>query len=518
MRYGLKEVQVINAAMEDDDTLLRVAAYCRVSTDKDDQLNSFFAQMQYYNEFIRSNEGMKLVDIYADEGITGTAICKREDFKRMMRDAKNGKIDRVFVKSVQRFARNSLECIESVRELNSCGVSVYFENDRIDTGQMNSEMMLYIKSAFAQGESLSHSKRMKTSIRMKMESGTYYNAVMPYGFRAVNREMVIVPEEAENVRTIFRLYKSGIGANAIVKYMQEHETTDFIWTLGRINWILKNERYMGDYVMGKTYTPTQLPLRNRLNKGQADMYYCENANVSIISKEDFETVQRMMAEKKERHLRTRNARQFFSNRVYCRHCGWVYRKLNRDNIVWGCSKKGIGKEACHAPNMKDEELQKAFIRMYNTLKQNQRAVLDEAIQQLQLLRKKVMNGNDSIGEIDRELASLTSQIKSYNSLYTNGVLSDIVYREKTDKANKRATELRVRRVKLLNEDEDEKCIEELRRIKRILNETDGVLETFSKDLFDRMIEKTYVEQDGSICFQLKGELELRIGRDIWQIV
>ena len=165
MENGGKTVQVINASKNGYAfDKLRVAAYCRVSTSSEDQLNSFFAQMQYYNDFIRENEGMVLVDIYADEGITGTVVEKRDEFKRMMNDAKNGKIDRIFVKSVQRFARNSLECIEAIRELASYGTSVYFENDKIDTAGMNSEMMLYVKSAFAQSESLSHSRRMKLAV------------------------------------------------------------------------------------------------------------------------------------------------------------------------------------------------------------------------------------------------------------------------------------------------------------------------------------------------------------------
>ena len=160
-----KQVQIIRPLAEysDNARIQRVAAYCRVSTDSDDQVNSFLNQVRYYTDFIRTNDKMELVDIYADEGITGTSLNKREDFKRMLNDARLGKIDRIYVKSVQRFARNSLECLESVRKLAEYGASVYFENDRIDTRSMSSEMILYIKSAFAQNDSLNCSKRMATS-------------------------------------------------------------------------------------------------------------------------------------------------------------------------------------------------------------------------------------------------------------------------------------------------------------------------------------------------------------------
>ena len=143
-----REVKIIRATSEiTDKNILRVAAYCRVSTDSDDQANSFIAQVKYYNDFIRLSDGMELVDIYADEGITGTSTSKREEFKRMIKDSRLGKIDRVYVKSVTRFARNSLECIENIRILKANGTSVFFENDGIDTDTMNSEMILYISSS-----------------------------------------------------------------------------------------------------------------------------------------------------------------------------------------------------------------------------------------------------------------------------------------------------------------------------------------------------------------------------------
>ena len=220
-----KEVKIIQPKREKEQReILRVGAYCRVSTDSEDQQNSFFAQVKYYNDYIRQNENMQLIDIYADEGITGTELRKREEFKRMLKDAKNRKLDRILVKSVTRFARNSLECIESVRELTACGVSVFFENDNLDTQQMNSEMLLYIKSEFAQQESVSASRRMSTSIRMRMESGKYRMVSAPYGYSIEDGDLIISESEAENVKKVFELYLSGMGEIAIVKYMQTHDT------------------------------------------------------------------------------------------------------------------------------------------------------------------------------------------------------------------------------------------------------------------------------------------------------
>lgn len=279
-----KEVKIIKPTTGEKEDLLRIGAYCRVSTDSADQLNSFFAQVQHYNDYIRENDTMRLVEIYADEGITGTSIDKRDEFKRMMRDAKNRKLDRILVKSVTRFARNALECIEAVRELKTCGVTVYFENDNIDTACMNSEMILYIKSAFAQGEAMSASKRMQTSVRMKMADGTYVPSSVPFGYRLVDNTLVVEPEEAEIVREIYQMYLSGKGATVILKYLQSTRAPNLQWSENGINYILTNERYIGDSLWQKSFVPNILPLRQQRNKGELPKYYCENTHESIVKK------------------------------------------------------------------------------------------------------------------------------------------------------------------------------------------------------------------------------------------
>lgn len=220
-----KEVKIIKPTVANaNNNLIRMAAYCRVSTDSADQVNSFMAQVAYYSDYIDSHDNMTLVDIYADEGITGTSVNKRTDFKRLIKDCQNRKIDRVIVKSVQRFARNSLECIETVRLLSECGVSVYFETDNIDTKSMNNEMFLYIKSAFAQGESLSASKRVSTSIRMRMQDGTYITSHAPYGYVLENGTLVINEAETIIVRQIFDWYLSGVGINCITARLKEMDS------------------------------------------------------------------------------------------------------------------------------------------------------------------------------------------------------------------------------------------------------------------------------------------------------
>lgn len=515
MYTAIREVKIIKPTkMNDNSKKVRVAAYCRVSTDSADQVNSFFAQMKYYNDYIYHNEDMVLADIYADEGITGTSIEKRDEFKRLIKDCKNRKIDRVLVKSVTRFARNSLECIETIRQLKSYGTSVFFENDNIDTERMNSEMILYIKSAFAQGEALSASKRMSTSVRMRMENGTYKLPNVPYGYTMGEFDLVVVPEQAERVKEIFRIYLSGRGISAIAKYMKGKCGDDANWNRETIRYILTNEKYIGDCLNQKSFTPPELPLRHRPNRGEMPQYYCEGTHEAIISKEDFEAAKALLKIRVKKHCKKsdKKAEQpFFHQKIRCRNCGWVYKKRKReDGLCWICSKKGTTLELCRSAIYADADIRKAFVKMYNTLRQNQRVILDETIVQLQALKTRINNGNNAITELDEELASLGEQNNIYNNLYVGKMIDEIIYLEKTDKIKGQMTELRNKRLMLINEDEDERCIDGLRQVKKVLAESPKYLTQMDEALFSRIVEIVYGEENGDLTFELKGGLELRV--------
>ena len=448
-----KEVQVIKATKTGEKAeKIRVAAYCRVSTDKDDQLNSFFAQMRYYTDFVRSNDKMVLVDIYADEGITGTELEKRDEMKRLIRDCKHKKIDRVLVKSVTRFARNSLECIETIRTMKSCGVSVLFETDRIDT------------------------------------------------------------EEAEVIKKIFALYLQGYGTNVIAKIVRESDGEKRAWNKEGIRYILINEKYIGDSMWQKYYTPPVLPLRDRPNRGELPKYYCEGTQEAIISRKDFDAVQKLMKEREEKHYkRYRTEKKFFYRKIICRHCGWTYRAKEQQNgYIWSCSRKGMIGGECHARSYSDEDFYRAFIKLYNILKQNKRVLLDETISQLQTLKVKVNCGNNVIAEIDEELAALGKQNSLYSQMLANGVIDEITYHEKADKIKGKIEELRSRRLKIINDDDEETCLEELRQLRRIIDESPDYLTEMDKGLFGKIVKKIYAEEDGSLSFVLQGDLELKV--------
>jgi len=507
-----REVKVIRAASEiADKDILRVAAYCRVSTDSDDQVNSFIAQVKYYNDFIRLSDGMELVDIYADEGITGTSVSKRDEFKRMLKDSRLGKIDRVYVKSVTRFARNSLECIESIRILKSNGTTVYFENDGIDTETMNSEMILYIKSAFAQSESLSGSKRVSTACRMRMENGTFVTTTAPFGYRLENKRLVVVPEEAEIVRRIYSLYLCGIGVNKIVTELNAAAKEYAPWGRERIRYVLHNEKYIGDSLWQKSFTPAELPLRQKLNKGEVDKYYAEGTHEAILDKETFYKVQQLLNKETEKVSgRAAPTKRAYTKILYCGDCGCAYKpKSPKDKKRWVCSKSGTEGCACNSTPITETELEKTFVSFYNRLKQHEELIIQKTLSKLTGFKKRITLSSDSISDIDREIAALSEENSMYSRFYQQGIVDEITFREQTGAVNSRINELRSRRQKLLHEDEDEACIEIFREMKEQLSGMPDAILWFDAEIFHTLISRVYVISKDALAFELKCGLKLK---------
>lgn len=508
----MKEVQVIRPTIgEEAGKLLRVAAYCRVSTDSDDQINSFIAQVKYYNDFIRRSENMTLVDIYADEGITGTCVNKRDEFLRMMSDSKKGKIDRVLVKSVSRFARNSLECIENIRLLKSYGTTVLFENDGIDTEKMNSEMILYIKSAFAQNEALATSKRVSTAARMRFQQGDCSVYTVPVGFTAENGVLIPIPEYIPVIERIFREYLSGKGAGKIVEELNAENCMDKHWTLTGVKYILSNEKYIGDCLWQKNYTPAQLPLRKRRNHGEVDKYYISNTHEPMIDKELFYAVQRKL----EKNKSTLNNRKQFDKTVFtgiikCGDCGCIYRrKETQSGTYWICSKTGIAGSRCKTHNTRENDIKKAFVRLFNRLKMYEDETVSYLLNQIVALKAKISSQSSAIGEIDNEIATLCDKNSMLTKLKARNIIDDVSYFEQTSEIQRKLTDLRRRRIKLLNDDEDEASIDQIRILKKVIDEQQDYLIGFDEDIFNSIIDNITILDTDEALFHLKCGLNLK---------
>ena len=294
-------VITIPAASQENTRKLRVAAYARVSSNSKDQEHSFAAQNAYFSKLITDTPDWELVDIYADQGITGTSTEKREDFQRMMEDCRSGKIDRILVKSISRFARNTKESLAAVRELKSLDISVYFEEQNIDTAQATGETLTAVFSALAQKESEAISERMRHSYQMRMQRGTFSTHCAPYGYRLVENRLEVIEEEAVIIRQIFDRYLSGISMEDIAKEITAlgiptKQNTPF-WQVRSIQYILRNEKYVGDSLLGKTYTTLTLPHRKIENKGEGVQYFIEGSHPPIVSRTVFDKAQQLLSRK-----------------------------------------------------------------------------------------------------------------------------------------------------------------------------------------------------------------------------
>ena len=319
---NLARKQIFIPASQPEAVVLRVAAYCRVSTDSEDQLNSFAAQQSYYNDYIRKHDNWQLAEIYADEGITGTSAKKRKDFQRLLADCRNGRIDKVLVKSISRFARNTTECLEAVRELKSLGISIFFEEHNIDTKMVSSEMLTAVIASCAQAESESISRNMRWSVQKRMESGTFNTCRAATGFRLSEDGLRIAPEEAPVIYGIFADYLQGKNSREIAERLNAENVLGRVWNRKLVDYILTNERYAGNAILQKKYRTESIPRIKKPNLGERPMYFIQNSNPAIVTQEMFDRAAQLRSSRRNETCNM-GARPF-AKKLSCGCCGSVF--------------------------------------------------------------------------------------------------------------------------------------------------------------------------------------------------
>lgn len=418
---------------------IRVAAYCRVSSDSSDQLNSFTAQMRYYESFLANSEKEILAGIYADEGVTGTCEDKREEFQRMMNDCRKGKIDRIYTKSISRFARNTKECLSTIRELKSLGITVMFEKENIDTANVTDEMMITIMGGLAQEESTSISMNMKWSYKKRMKSGDFFTNTPPYGYIMHNKCLEINPKKADTVKSIFDMYLNGSGIKSIINKLNE-ENYDKRWTYSSLYYLLTNEKYVGDTVLQKYYTDDNITFKRKVNKGEIERYYIKNSHNGIISREDFNKVQCLLKSKKQSSVNNKNIT--YRKMIKCGNCGSTFiRNKCRDKYYWVCRNHDERASNCSIKQIPEICFEHCFIKMYNKLKLNYSVIFSPLISQLQELKNRKFSGNKRYSEIMKEIASMKEQVHVLARLKTKGFLENDKYIEQTAEINSKVENL-----------------------------------------------------------------------------
>lgn len=368
-------------------SLLRVAAYCRVSTEQEEQLGSFENQVTYYTEYITNNPNYTLAGIYADEGISGTSTKRREQFMRMISDCEAGAIDLIITKSISRFARNTQDCLNYSRKLKDLGIGVIFEKEGINTMDSTGELLFTILSSLAQDESRSISENCQWGIRSLFKQGKLHlNANRFYGYdKDSDGHLVINQDQAKVVRWIFESYLDGVNPDVLARILNEQNVPtcmgDRKWAVSTIKGILQNEKHMGDCILQKTYTADFLSKKTEKNEGQLEQYYVRNDHEAIVSKQLWDAVQ-LEIQRRDTYMQEHGLRtmgrytddQPFTNKVFCGTCGHVFwrRTLSRLNgpiKVWMCGQRyrEKGVVGCTSESLKETDLHQAFIKAWNII-------------------------------------------------------------------------------------------------------------------------------------------------------
>ena len=487
------------------DALLRIAAYCRVSSDSEDQLESYAAQMDYFGRKIAENPLWELVDLYADEGLTGTRADKREDFQRLMRDCRAGKIDKIITKSISRFARNTSDCLACVRELKALGVEVYFEKENLDTSAVSSELLLSFYGSAAQEESLSISNNMRWSYQQRMKRGEFITCKAPYGYKMDGSNIRISPDSAAVVQYIFSHYLSGVGATSIAQTLNEMGVPTpqkaIKWSAYTVCYILSNEKYIGDSLIQKKYTTDTFPFEKKRNNGERSKFYIENTHEPIVSRDVAENA-RILLKTRCNNAGVEHKKYTFSLMVYCSECGTTFRRrVTRNKVYWVCRRHDERRENCAVGRVPEIELEQAFIRLHHKLRSYEREILGTMSEQLATLKERATYGQSRIAEIDEAIATTGRQTMILSRLFGEGHMDAAYFHAQNLKLNQTVNNLRRERRKL-TETADDESITQTEMLTTILRSSSERFNTFDAELFKNMVKCITVDSEKKIRFEL----------------
>ena len=486
---------------------IRVAAYCRVSSASADQLNSYANQIDYFTKYIKKHENWELVEIFADEGKSGTKDT-RPEFQCMIRACELGHIDLIITKSTSRFGRNTKDTLKYVRKLKALGIGVIFDEQGINTMSLGDEMLLSTFAAIAQEESVAISQNQRHSIVKRMQSGCYVDSNAPYGFRLENKQLVEYPPESRIVKRIFEDYLNGCSATEIARaLMSEGIPTKYgnpKWKSTTITYLLSNERYVGDCLYQKTFRSATVPFKQSKNRNDEDQFYADNTHVGFIDRDTFAKVQALLAKRKERHLKTNTFNTYaLTSHVHCAECGSSFRRrMVGGGISWACTKHVNDKNACDSHYYREERIYDAFASMVNKLRFGQNGILDGIEQNLLLAINAVKKSNGMARESSQKIAEINGKILMLEQLRSKGYLALDAYQQQVAELNRELTTLKNERSAQLD-NELERVYAEFKKARRLIDEIAEPLQTFNEQLFSDIVEGVYISNKDEIRFNLK---------------
>ena len=498
----------------------RVAAYARVSTSEEEQLSSYEAQVGYYTKHIKSNPDWEFVEVYADEGISGTTTKRREGFNRMIADALDGKIDLILTKSISRFARNTVDTLTTVRKLKAIGVEIYFEKENIYTLDSKGELLITIMSSVAQEESRSISENVTWGKRRSMKEG---NISLPYsrflGYEKGEDGMPkIVESEAAIVRQIYALFLEGQTYRNIAQNLTNQNiptpSGKTIWSVSTVMSILRNEKYKGDALLQKTFTVDFLNKTTKRNAGEVQQYYIENSHPAIIHYSTFDLVQSEMKRRQPVHGQINS--NPFSTRIICSECGGYYGQKvwhstsKYRQVGWRCNQKYKNSTRCSTPTIREEDLKRAFLKAFNSILEDKELYIAEFEEMLPLLchtsrleakLAEAQNAYDDAFEglrlhIEKNAITLQDQEK-YDEQFNKAVAECRTLENSIAEINEKISNQNARAEKI------RQFLSELRRSSNLIDE-------FDESLWQTVVENVIVRKDKTLIFTFRDGTQIPV--------
>jgi DNA invertase Pin-like site-specific DNA recombinase len=464
---------------------------------------------------INNNPEWQFVEVYADQAITGTKTNKRTDFNRMINDCMNGEIDLVIVKNISRFARNTLDTLQYVRVLKEKGVAVLFEEENINTLTMDGELLLTILSSVAQQEVQNISEHVKLGLSMKMQRGQMvgFNGCLGYDYNQDDKSITVNEEEAETVRYIFSRYCEGAGGKVIARELKnlgfKTKRGDSNFSESGIIRIIKNEKYKGDLLMGKTFTTDPISKRRLSNLGESDQYYIENHHEAIVSKDVWDKANDILNKRrgsyvKDNGKRDKFSRQFsFSCMLKCGFCGGnlTRRSWNSNTeyqkTVWQCVKatKHGKKECPYCKGISEELLEKAFVRAYNALCTYDGEFIDGFIEHVKLGLEN-NNTDKELKSISKKMSKLKERKSSLVDMYVDKKIDEETYQTKVEEVNRNLDELLVKKQSLKDKQQDRQDINKrLSEFQNVISKGEA-LQSFDRHVFESITDRIVVGEKG----------------------
>lgn len=495
----------------------KVAAYARVSTDAEEQLTSYNAQVEWYSDYIKSRDNWEFAGIYTDEGISGTSTKHREGFKKMIKDALAGKIGLIITKSVSRFARNTVDTLVTVRKLKEHGVEVYFEKENIYTMDSKGELLITIMSSLAQEESRSISENVKWGHRKRFRDGKAsvgFGRFLGYD-RGEDGSFKVNPKEAETVRLIYKLFLLGMSYNSIATELTERGIKTpggkDKWHKNTIRSILNNEKYKGDALLQKSYTADFLTKKIVKNKGEVEQFYVENSHEGIIDREMFDMVQAEI-ERRTGGKGRYSSSNLIAGRLKCSDCGsWFGAKVWHSNdqyrrVIFRCNHKFDNGHICDTPHVTEEQVKDSFIGFVNRLIYNKEEILDD-LNQLRVALFCTNDLEDRIQAAELRMSELAEDAARCIKVNANEKIDQALYKANYEQLSEAYGKAKVEKESLekrLEANRQKDAI--LEQIADSLDELDVVTE-FDEKLWSALVEYATVEKDGSINYTLRGGIE-----------